>query len=308
MIDLFLLILPLYLLIAIGFAAFRTSLLAREAIPTLGGFVMNIALPAMMLNALMGQNLTEAFNLGYLLAYCLGSLAVFAIVLLIFLKVLRKHFSHAVIAAFGSATSNTGFVGLPVVTLVFSTTALAAVSMTFLVEVLLMMPLALILAEMGGKKDHALRVVLRDTVRNLIRSPLLLSIIAGSILSTLGVQFPEPVIKTVSLLGSAAVPCALVIIGGILANTKARALDFDSIWISVGKLALHPIAVALSFMLMSGVPDGLRATGIVLAASPMLSIYPIIGARFKLETLCATALFIATTLSFITITLILALV
>lgn len=308
MINLFLLILPLYLLIAIGFFAMRTKLLAPEAIPTLGAFVMNIALPAMMLNALMGQNLTEAFNLGYVLAYAIGSLAVFGAILLFFLQVLRKPFSHAVIAAFGSAASNTGFVGLPVVTLVFGSTALAAVSMTFVVEVLLIMPLALILAEMGGKKDHALHAVLRDTARNLIRSPLLLSIIAGSLLSALGIQFVAPVAKTISLLGAAAIPCALLIIGGILANTKARTLDLEPIWISIGKLVLHPIAVALCFMLMSGVPDELRATGIVLASSPMLSIYPIIGARFKLEALSATALFIATSLSFITITLILALV
>lgn len=308
MLDLFLLILPLYLLILVGFVAVRTRLLPREAIPTLGGFVLNIALPSLMINSFMSQNIAESFNLGYLLTYGVGSLLVLFVFTLFFSQVLRKPFSHAVIAAFGSSTSNTGFVGLPVVTLVFGTSVFAAVSMTFLVESLLMMPLALVLAEAGQQKNQKLVTIIQDTVRNLTRSPLLLSIVIGSILSALGVRFPEPVARTFALLGGSAIPCALMIIGGILATTRPGGIDLQPVWIGIGKLVLHPAAMALAFLLFSDVPDEMRAAGIVLAASPMLTIYPIIGSRFKLESLCATALVIATTMSFLTITVTLTLV
>jgi malonate transporter len=308
MLDLFLLILPLYLLMLVGFVAIKTKLLPQDAIPTLGGFVLNIAMPALMINSFMSQDISESLNLGYLLAYAIGSLVVFGALALVFSLVLRKPFSHAIIAGFGSSTSNTGFVGLPVVTMVFGTSVFAAVSMTILVESLLMLPLALILAEAGQQKEKKLLGILRDTLRNLTRSPLLIAIVSGSILSALGIRFPEPVVKTIGLLGGSAIPCALMIIGGVLATTKSTGINLQPAWISISKLALHPAAMALAFLLFPGVPEEMRVTGIVLAASPMLTIYPIIGSQFNLQSLCATALIIATTLSFLTITVTLTLV
>lgn len=307
MIDLFLLILPLYLLIGIGFLATRTQLLAPGVIPALGSFVLNIALPALIINALMSQNLQETINIGYLLAYGFGSLAAFGLVFLLFRVVLRRPLSQAAIAAFGGSASNSGFVGLPVVTLVLGTTALTAVPLTMLIENLVIIPLALALAEIGQHREKTLPAVLRETARSLVRSPLLLSILAGAVLSASGIQFPSPVARTISLLAAAAVPCALLIVGGMLANMQVRSFGSETLWITIAKLAVHPLAVALVFMFVDGVPADLRAAGIILAASPMVSIYPIIGARFGQERMTAAALFAATALSFITITIVLSL-
>jgi hypothetical protein len=44
----------------------------------------------------------------------------------------------------------------------------------------------------------------------------------------------------------------------------------------------------------------LRAGAIIIASAPMLSIYPILGARHGLQGLCAAALLVATPLSFLT--------
>jgi len=308
MIELFFLVLPLYLLIGVGFVATRTGLLAPGTIPALGAFVLNIALPALIVNALMSQNLRESFNVGYLFAYGFGSLAAFLIILFVFMVIFRRSLSEATIAAFGGSASNSGFVGLPVVTLVLGTTALTAVPLTMLIENLLIIPLSLALAEMGQHKEKRLPAILRETARSLVRSPLLLAIILGAVLSALGIQFPAPVAKTITLIAGAAVPCALLIIGGMLANMKARSIGPDAFWISIGKLALHPLAVATAFTFVCGVPDNLRAAGIILAAAPMVTIYPIIGARFKLQSMSAAALLAATTLSFVTITIVLTLV
>ena len=308
MTDLFFLVLPLYLLIGIGFTAVRLQLLPASAIPSLGSFVLNLALPALIVNALMGQNLQETFNAGYLAAYASGSLAAFLIILGLFMVALRRTWSQAAIAAFGSSASNSGFVGLPVVSLVLGTTALTAVPLTMLVENLLIIPLSLALAEMGQHAGKTLPMILRDTVRNLVRSPLLIAIVLGALLSAINIQFPTPIAKTISMLATASVPCALLIIDGMLANMKAHALGTEALWITISKLALHPLAVAIAFLLVSGVPAELRAAGIILASAPMVTIYPIIGARFGQETMSAAALLLATTMSFITITIVLALV
>lgn len=308
MAELFFLILPLYLLIGLGFIAVRARILPENSIPSLGSFVLNLALPALIVNALMGQNIQETFNAGYLAAYASGSLAAFALTLLLFLFVLRRSLSEAAIAAFGGSASNSGFVGLPVVSLVLGTTALTAVPLTMLVENLLIIPLSLALAEMSTHAGKTLPMILRDTLRSLVRSPLVISIVLGAALSASGIQFPGPIAKSIAMLATASVPCALLIIGGMLANMKARAIGGEALWISISKLAIHPLAVAIAFSFVSGVPTELRAAGIILASAPMVTIYPIIGARFGQESLSAAALLIGTTMSFITITLVLALV
>lgn len=308
MAELFLLILPLYLLIGIGFTAIRLNFLPASLVPSLGAFVLNLAMPALIINVLMGQNLQETFNAGYLAAYASGSLTAFLFILCLFMVVLRRSWSQAAIAAFGGSASNSGFVGLPVVSLVLGATALTAVPLTMLVENLLIIPLSLALAEMGQHTGKTLPMILRDTIRNLARSPLIIAIVLGAALSAFGVQFPTPVAKTISMLATAAVPCALLSIGGILANMKTRTLSTDALWITIVKLAAHPLAVAIAFMFVSGVPEEMRAAGIILASSPMVTIYPIIGARFGQETMSAAALLLATTMSFITITIVLKLV
>src|SRR5690606_42127688 len=126
MIDLFLLILPLYLLIGIGFLATRTQLLAPDVIPALGSFVLNIALPALIINAMMSHNLQETINIGYLLAYGFGSFAAFGLVFLLFRVVLRRPLSQAANAAFCGSASNTPSVGQLVVSLVLCNTYLIA--------------------------------------------------------------------------------------------------------------------------------------------------------------------------------------
>ncbi|HAW40735.1 MAG TPA: permease, partial [Pseudomonas sp.] len=47
----------------------------------------------------------------------------------------------------------------------------------------------------------------------------------------------------------------------------------------------------------------LRLAGILMAAAPMMSIYPILGARYGLEGRCAAAVVSATVLSFLSISL-----
>ena len=110
------------------------------------------------------------------------------------------------------------------------------------------------------------------------------------------------------MMADASVPTALFVVGGTLAGLKIGSAATDISLIVLGKLLLHPIAVAGAFLLVGGVPPGLMAAGIILAGSPMLTIYPILGARFGYDRVGAAALLVATTLSFVTLAVVLGLV
>ena len=74
----------------------------------------------------------------------------------------------------------------------------------------------------------------------------------------------------------------------------------------IGKLILHPLAVFVSLAVLPrlGMPPldpDLRMAAIVMAAMPMLSIYPILAQIYGQEDFSAAALLIATAASFFTL-------
>jgi predicted permease len=305
MIDLISLILPIFFLIAVGFLAVKGNVVPVQLVQALGGFVLNFALPALILYALVQQDLRQTLNWFYILAYGAGSLATFAVALVIVRVVARKPLPHAAISALGACASNSGFVGFPVASLAIGAPALIALPLSMLVENILIIPLALALAESAAHKGNGPATVIRQTLGRLARTPLILAIVIGVVLSAFGLRPPGPIFATLEMMADAAIPCALFVVGGALATLQARSVAGDVALIVVGKLVLHPIAVSVAFLLIGGVSPGLVAAGIVLASAPMLTIYPIIGARFGHQEMCAAALFAATVMSFITVVVVL---
>jgi len=67
---------PIYLAIALGYWATRRGWFNKADMPIFGRFTIQIALPALLFNALSQRSAAEVFNLQYIGAYALGSLLV----------------------------------------------------------------------------------------------------------------------------------------------------------------------------------------------------------------------------------------
>lgn len=66
---------PIFLAALLGFATTRAGLFAKADMRVFGKFVVNIALPALLYNALSQRPIGDVLNGGYLVAYLAGSLA-----------------------------------------------------------------------------------------------------------------------------------------------------------------------------------------------------------------------------------------
>jgi len=293
---------PIFILIGLGFLAVRFELITREQVRGLGSFVITFALPALVLQALSNNPFQKVMNWQYLLAYAAGSLAVYLLGLFLALKLRREPLDSGAITALGMATSNSGFVGYPIVAMLLGPAAAIGLALNMLVENLLIIPLSLILAE-AGRQQGSTAKVLGETGKRLLRTPLILAMLAGLLMSLLGARLPAIPGKVVEMLASASAPVALFVIGGSLYGLKLRGLFAELRMIALGKLILHPLAVFLLFSLLPDVDPVLMVAGVMFASSPMLSIYPIFGQRFGVEGRCAAALLFTTLMSFLTISI-----
>ena len=301
MLDVLQIVSPIFLAIAVGYGFVRSGIIGRDAVRGAGSVVLYVALPALVINALLRYPLGDLFDPRFLLVYGGASALVFCIGFVVARFVQHGSVQRAAMAALGASSSNSGFIGYPLAALVVGSPAVVALALCMLVENLLVIPAALALAETGAREGASPRAALQASAARLARNPIILAILLGVVLSLAGLRPPAPVQKTIDLFAAAAAPMALFVIGGSLVGLRARGLVAPAAPIVAGKLLLHPLAVALALLLVPGVDPSLRTAAIVMASVPMLSVYPLFGQRYGLEEMCSAALMAATVVSVATV-------
>ncbi len=264
----------------------------------LGQFVLRFALPALLFTMLARRSVAEIFDARYLLVYLGGSLIALAAG---WFYARRHPASYRAFVGMGMAFSNSGYVGVPVLLPWLGPEAAVAIALTMIVENLLMLPLVLTLAERDGARRASVAAALRDIATTLLRHPLVLAIAAGVVVAALGLTLPAPLQRAVDMMAQASAAVALFVIGGSLVGLQLQGQRLDLAAVALGKLVLHPLAVAaLAWWLLA---DNmlLRTAAIALAAMPMLGIYPVLAQKHGHEGFCAAALLVTTVASFFTL-------
>ena len=297
---------PIYITIALGYLLTRKGLFARADMRVLGQFVIHLALPALLFNALAQRKLGDILNGRYMLVYALGSLLAMGLGLLWARRGAGQDANTSVFYAMGMSCPNSGFVGYPIALLVIGPVAGVMLGLNMIVENLLLIPLLMALAESTTGSGGRWHAVLRQTLTNLLRNPMVLGLLAGFAVSALEWQLPSPVARTVTLFAQASAALSLFVIGGSLAGLHIAGLGKPVVQIAIGKLLLHPAAMLAALLLcealgMVPMDPALRIGVVLTAASPMLGIFPILAQKHGHDGLAAAALLGTTVGSFFTI-------
>lgn len=304
---------PIYLSIAVGWASARAGLFNPADLRSLGQFVLRIALPALLIEALTSRSLGQLLQPTYLLGYALGSLA--AMGLMAWLSRAQGLASNArVVRMMGVSCSNSGYVGYPMLLLVHPDLAGTALALNMLVENLLILPLLLLLAEHGQHPERPWREGLRHAGLRVLRHPLTLAMGLGLAVSVSGWSPPDALRRTVHLFALASTGVSLFVIGANLVGLRSAGLGRAVTPIVLGKLLIHPTAVALALFALghlgwAGLPalsPALWQSAVLLAAVPMLGIYPILAQTLGQGGLAAAAMLATTLASFVSLNALLA--
>lgn len=313
MLNILLTISPIFILIGLGYFAFKIQLIKAEAMPSLGNIIFYFAVPAVMVSGLSKIHISEIVEPYFILAYGLGGLLTLALGLFATLKFKGNSLAFSAMQVIGMTIPNSIFVGFPVLLLSLNNPSIASLSlmMAVLVENILILPILLVLLEYGsGHKTGSALAIWRNVGLRIIKNPLIVAIAIGVILSLLQITFPKPLEQSLELLSKLSAGLALLFIGAALANIKPQNKpDWANMSLVVlGKLMLAPLCVALFVALLPDFNPLLQKTVIIIAAAPMMGVYPILGERYGFRDFCASTLFITTLLSFLSISCVLLLV
>ncbi len=170
---------PIFLLISAGYVARWSGLIQREQMQGVGVFVMFFALPALVIRALTQHPLEEILQLNYMVAYGLGSLVVFGGGLLLSMRYQRQPLNVSAMQALGMAAANSGFVGYPVAVMVIGSPAAVLLALNMVIETLIIIPAALILAEMSSQQGASVWKTVKQTALSLAKNPVLVGLLVG---------------------------------------------------------------------------------------------------------------------------------
>ncbi|MGB3148620.1 MAG: AEC family transporter [Paracoccaceae bacterium] len=266
MLAIFVKTLPFFMLIGLGWWAARTRLFPEVATDWLTKFVFYFALSAMLFRFAASLSPTELFDGRFVGAYLTGSLAVYGLTFAV-ARLRGRPLPEMAVEAQCSVIGNTGFLGVPMLVLLLGERAVGPILMVLSIDLIVFSSLITLMIT-GARAGRLRAAVLGALAGGLVANPMIVSMAAGLLWSALNLPIPAPAAEFLTLLGSAATPCALFAIGASLAARSAERLSI-AVWLSLAKLVLHPAAVALSALLIFRVEPFAAAVMIAAAALPV---------------------------------------
>ena len=302
-------LLPVILLIFVGFLVGRAGWVRGESVRDLTHLVFLVLSQALLFRTMSGVHL-EKLALRPIFEYFALAAALFLVMLVIY-----GRDSRASVLALASIFSNTLMIGVPLVglafgepgqVLLFTLISLHALVLLTFVTVVLELQMAHEQVQAGGGSRHMLRTV-GLAMRNAIIHPVPLPILAGLLYAQTGWGLHPVIDKPLMLLGSAFGPVALVLVGITLAHAKVGHQFANALKISLVKTVVHPVLMVSAGWLLG--MRGLHLSVMVVAASlPVGANVFLFSQRYqKEEDVVTSSMALSTAMALISVSVVMAL-
>jgi predicted permease len=227
-------VLPLFLLMGIGFAVDRAFKLDIQTLNRVGFYVFT---PALIFNAAYHSTLRGAEIAG-IAVFCLAHYIILAAISAAVFS-LRPFAPNRPVLTFGVVFYNAGIYGIPLMLLAFGEDAASIVSLALIVHVVIFFSVGLLWfvgAQSGG---------MRATLGQIAKYPALYALVIGFGMRALHLALPAPLESSLNYLYGGFVGVALLTLGAQLSQSPIAG-DGGSILAVMGlRFALSPLLAAL---------------------------------------------------------------
>lgn len=280
-------VIELFLLILLGAAAYKTGVVRGEAKKDLSSLLINLVIPAVILNSFQTQmDLEKLPVLGE--AFFLCALAHILLILGSRLMIPAGRSADFAIERICTVYTNAGFMGLPLLG------ALSGEQGTFYASVYVAVFHLFLWTH--GAFTLSRETDLRRTLRQLC-SPTILAVAAALFLFFTNIKLPQLLVVPVGYLADLNTPLAMLATGISLASYQLSVFLKNGriYYLAALRLLLLPILMLLLFRLF-----GFRGTAekcvLVAAACPTAALAPMVALRYGHDEQIASGVFAVTTL------------
>lgn len=268
-------VLPLLLLMSVGFFCRRIGLLNEGLVKGINQLVFKVFLPVnLFMSVLKTPVQTKIEGKDFLLIFF--GLIVLFVVLMLLIPCIEKDKRKVGVMIQGMGRANYAFFGIPLVSMLFpgQDTSLAALLVAVTVPVYNIMSVIALASFGGGKAD------MKKILLNILKNPLIISVALGLICWLLcpipeEVEKPDgPIYNFLSDMAKVSTPLALFTLGGAIDLSSAFRHKKQLLIGVTGKLIIAPL-VFLSIAVLMGIRGvGLACVFISFGAPTAVSSYP----------------------------------
>ncbi len=218
--EILLKILSIFLLVGIGYFVYKIRLVPYDALTTLNAFVLNVAVPCMILQSMQRNEINDKiFNdiIWSLAAFAIVTIVIAVIATLIINRIKSIPEEDKGIYSVQLAFTNCGFMGYPLTTVMFGQYGLfLAIIMNIIFTTFMYSIGVVMLLHKKGEKLFTMKLMVR------MLSVPFLSSIAGLLIFITGFHFPSFIDSTLQLMAATVSPVAMFIVGINLSNSKIK--------------------------------------------------------------------------------------
>jgi len=300
-------IVPIFALILAGLLTGRAKLLGPHAGDGLNGFVIWLALPALLFATVAKANWADLWQPGFIAVFGISGLAMLMLAVLVAVFKGRRNLADAAIAGLNAGYSNVGFMGFPIAATLLGTSALLPTTIAAVMTMCVFFAGTIVLVEIGLHAGGSVGHVLYRVAKSLVRHPLVIAPVCGIPFALFAIGIPAPASQFLNMLAGAASPCALVAIGLFLAKKQLPSEQHGMTmlpFLVLCKLLVQPLlAWFLAAKIFHLDPVWLR-TAVLMAALPTGTGAFMLAEHYRRDaTISSRVIVISTLLSIITISL-----
>jgi malonate transporter len=294
-------ILPVFLIIGIGFIAAKLKWLPSTAVDGVMLFTQRFAIPCLLFNAMANIEISNYFNFLLIISYFTPSLISFFLGILISRYLLKYSLEKSVVIGFCCLYSNSLMLGLPIMEQAYGTNSLGPNYAIIALNTPFCYVTGIIFMEFVKGRGNGFTSTVGKAVKGIFNNILVLSILLGVLVNVLEVIIPTTIDNAVNIIIKAAIPTAIFGLGGVLARYKVNGDILPVLVIAFIALLMKP---SLGFYLGEYNQldkNSIRAVVLTAAMAPGLNAYIFANMYNTGTKIAATSVLFSTALSVFTL-------
>jgi hypothetical protein len=272
---------PVFGILLLGFLAVKLRWLEESGVKGLVFFVFNIALPLLLFRSLATTRLPDDIQWSFIFSFYGGSFTCFGIGVALGRWTFGRTLDHQAIFGMSAGFSNTVLLGIPIILTAYGPEATLPIFLLIAFHGPTLMPLTTALIQISRGSEVSAGEQARLVALELLRNPIIMGLLAGLVANLSGFVLPVGLDRSVELMGSSAVPCALFAMGASLAAYPLFGDVAPAVLLAAVKLLLHPILVWILAVPVFGLEGIWVPVAVTMAAMPSGVNAYLFGARYN---------------------------
>ena len=293
-------ILPVFMVIAFGYAAARFGLFSDTAVDGLMRFAQNFAVPCLLFRSIATLDLSGAYETGLLVSFYAGAFSGFAVCFAGAHWLFNRPLTDSVAIGFAGLFSNSLLLGLPITERAYGVDALQGNFAIISIHSPMLYGFGIGLMEWARTRGQGLSAAAlsRQIGRAVFSQPLVIGITLGFAVNLSGLPLPGAFWSGVDLMTRAAIPAALFGLGGVLLRYKPEGDRATIAMVCAASLIVHPgVTWLLATQVFALETAALRSAVVTAAMAPGVNAYLFAHMYGVGKRVNASAVLIATALS-----------